>query len=114
MAIQNLQNYAGATWTIYLSCHDSNGDALDLTGVEEITYRIGPVGGTTLEATKSAGNITVTDAAAGECTITITKAMQDAAGLAPGLYNHQCRVKFSDTDQHDQIAGTFRILPSLI
>lgn len=112
--IQNLQDYAGSTWPIRLTCHDSVGAALDLTGVAEITYRIGLVEGPWITATKTAGEIVVTDAAAGECTITITKAMQDAAGLAPGLYNHQCRVKFSDTDQHDQIAGTFRILPSLI
>jgi hypothetical protein len=112
-AVANQIFRLGETWVMDATCHDSLGNALGLSGAA-IKWRLSLNGAEAMDAAVGSGIATVNGGTAGEILITITPAMQIAAGLAAGYYRHQCRVTLSDgVTVTDQFAGSFKVLPSL-
>ena len=110
-AVVNLSFKLGETWSLDATCRDSLGSVINLTGAT-IKWRLSLNGAPALDCSLGNG-ITIVSAAGGECLITVTPAMQVAAGLSAAFYQHQCRVTLADASVSDQFAGSFAVTPSL-
>ena len=109
---QNLltEIYSGVQKDLLVTCKTASGTPKDLTSAT-ITYKIGDLYAGTTALTKSVGSgITITDATAGEFTISIDAA--DTASLA-GTYTHQLKVTDSSGKSDIILTGTVRINSTL-
>jgi len=110
-AIVNSEFSVGETWSMDVTCHDSAGNILNLTGAS-IKWGLALQGDVKLDLSLDNG-ITLVNAAGGECLITVTPEMQSAAGIALGFYQHQLRVTLADGSVSDQFTGTLKAKPSI-
>lgn len=108
----NVQRTESESWVLDCTFTDEDGAALDLTGVIAIRWALAHQldDDALLEATVGDG-ITVTEAEAGQATINIPVA--DHADIAPGSYQHECRVTLSNGQVVGQFRGTFTVAASI-
>ena len=102
----------GETWVINATLKDSDGVVLDLTNAS-IEWIVAERPGTAAIVTASTGNalVSITDADAGTCTITVPYASHSDA--TPKTYRHECRVTLDSGEVSVQFEGPLTVTDSL-
>lgn len=114
ITVSNVSLKLGETWALDVTCHDSLGDVISLAGCAVRWRLVAANGAVLLDLALGSGIALVNGGTAGECMITVTPAMQSAAGIPAGFCRHQCRVTLSDgVTVTDQFYGAFKVQPSL-
>jgi hypothetical protein len=111
--ISNQAFKLGETWVLDFTAHDSLGAIIDLSGGAAVQWRLALNGAVLLDLSLTSGIALVNGGIGGEGLITVTPAMQAAAGIVAAFCQHQCRVTLAGVIVSDQFAGSFQVLPSL-
>ena len=92
-----MHTYQGNDFLIPTTVKDSSGSAVDLTG-STLSYQLSKRGDETALISLSDGSgVTITDAAAGECEVTLSDS--DTA-IAPGTYEHELLIEISSGEKY--------------
>ncbi len=103
--------HIGETITLDVTCLDADGAPINLTGAG-IVFRLASKSARLLDATLGSG-VSLTDAPAGKCRVTISPAMQTAANVPPGDHVYELKVTTSGGGVSIQAEGVFAISDSL-
>lgn len=107
----NLNFRLGETWVIAITCEDAGGTPLALAGAD-VRFRLAtPALSLVLDLAVGSGVSLGTGA--GMATITVTPAMQVAAGVTARLHSYEIRAELADGTVSDQAFGSLNVRASL-
>lgn len=107
---KDISFFLGETWTIAATLNDATGTAIDLTG-GHVAFRLAYNGATVLTLTNTDG-IEVTNAAAGQCTISVDPSQQTDF-VAGRRYAYEVWAQTADGGVSVQCIGGFLVKASL-
>jgi hypothetical protein len=108
----DLEFHLGEHWNVAFQVNDGNNADIDITSAT-LQWRLSTLSGTTVMTRTVSDGLTITTAATGLCSLSVTPTMQTTASVAAGRYKWEFRVTTTGGTITVQARGNLNVLPSL-